>query len=756
MLKILRRITQEVSAASDLNHALDLVVTRVSETLHADACSIYLIDEERGEYVLLATIGLNKEMVGKVRLKFGEGLVSVVAEREEPINLQDAQSHPRFVVYPEIQEENYKAFIGIPIISQAELLGVLVVQHKEARFFDEEEEAFLLTLSTQLGGEIAQAVAKGALQELGQPKKRKKTATVLQGIPGSAGVAIGQAVVVFPPADLDAVPDKTAENVDDEIKAFEAALTAAREEIHQLQIRAKNTLSVPEQALFDAYSQILDSRTLMNEVIDEIKKGNWVQAALKRVIKRHVLHFESLEDEYLRERAADFRDLGRRILSHLQASDREAPEYPKNTILVSDEVTATALMEVPEGRLIGVVSGSGSGSSHVAILSRALGMPTVMGVSGSPLVNLTSRELIVDGYNGQVYISPSPSLKREFKCLAEEEQELDEELENLRDLPTETKDGHRLALYVNTGLAVDGGLTLSAGAEGVGLYRTEMPFMLRDRFPSEEEQRIMYRQLLSTFSPRPVIMRTLDIGGDKSLSYFPVKEENPFLGWRGIRITLDHPEIFLQQVRAMLHASVDLNNLSLMLPMVTSVWEVEESIRMIKQARHELVEEGIEVKMPSLGLMIEVPAAVYQAFEFSKRVDFLSVGSNDLIQYLLAVDRNNPRVAHLYNGLHPAVLRALNDVVKAGHKASKRVSICGELASDPIAVVLLIGMGFDSLSMNARSLLRVKWVVRQFTLVRAKELLQEVLKMDDPVEVRCHMEIAMEEAGLGGLIRAGK
>ena len=280
--------------------------------------------------------------------------------------------------------------------------------------------------------------------------------------------------------------------------------------------------------------------------------------------------------------------------------------------------------------------------------------------------------------------------------------------------------------------------------------------MLRDRFPSEEEQRIMYRQLLNTFAPKPVIMRTLDIGGDKALPYFPVVEDNPFLGWRGIRVMLDHPELFLQQVRAMLTASVGLNNLSIMLPMISSISEVEAADRLIQQAYDELSNEGLDISLPLLGVMIEVPAAVYQAYELAKRVDFISVGSNDLIQYLLAVDRNNPRVANLYNGFHPAVIRALHAVVKAAHKAGKRVSICGEMASDPIAAILLLGMGYDALSMSARSLLRIKWTIRNFTFERAQSLLKEVLKIDDPVEVRVHLEMAMEEAGLGGLIRAGK
>ena len=757
MLKILRQITQEVNMASSLEVALALVVRRVCEALTADACSIFLCDNVHGEYVLAATQGLNSKWVGKARLKFGEGLVGLVGEREEPINLDDAPLHPHYYHYAELGEEEFHGFLGIPIIEQSELLGVLIVEQRDIRYFAEEEEAFCVTLAVQLAVEIAHARAKGALLALDKRRRGKKeTETVLNGVSGASGVVIGHAVVVFPVADLESVPEQKAKTIDTEINAFEAALAAARDEVHALQIKAKSSLSITENVLFDAYLRILDSRTLSNEIIDEIKRGQWAPGALKHVIQRHVMQFETLDDPYLRERAADFRDLGRRILAHLLSQNQEERQYPKDTILVSDEVTATALMEVPEGYLKGVISATGSSNSHVAILARALGVPAVMGVTGTPLVQLDSKELIVDGYNGQIYLSPSATLKAEFRTLAEEEQQLDEELKSLRDLPAETKDGYTLSLYINTGLAVEGGLSLSVGAEGVGLYRTEMPFMIRDRFPSEDEQRVMYRQLLNTFAPRPVIMRTLDIGGDKALPYFLVEEDNPFLGWRGIRITLDHPEIFLQQVRAMLHASVGLNNLSLLLPMITSVHEVETSLRLIKQAYEELREEGVAVEMPSIGLMIEVPAAVYQANELARRVDFISVGSNDLIQYLLAVDRNNPRVANLYDGLHPAVLRALYQVVKAGHKAGKPVSICGEMASDPVAVVLLLAMGFDMLSMNAKTLPRMKWVIRQFTMAVAKQLLDEVIKMDDPKEVRIHMEIALEEAGLGGLIRAGR
>ena len=364
--------------------------------------------------------------------------------------------------------------------------------------------------------------------------------------------------------------------------------------------------------------------------------------------------------------------------------------------------------------------------------------------------------MIVDGYKGQVYLSPPSHLIQEFSLLVEEEQELDNSLSKLRDHPATTKDGHTIYLYVNTGLSADSNHALKVGADGVGLSRTAFPFMMRHRFPTEEEQRIMYRQLLATFAPRPVAMRTLDIGGDKLLSYFPIEEDNPFLGWRGIRVTLDHPEIFLQQIRAMLHASLNYDNLSIMLPMVTTIAEVEDSLRLIKQAYNELIEEKIAVKMPKIGFMLEVPAAVYQAFELAKLADFISVGSNDLIQYLLAVDRNNPRVAEVYNGFHPAVIRALYQAVKDVHKAKKKISICGELADNPLAAILLLGMEFDILSMSARNLTRIKWLIREFTFKKAKEILQHVLRMREASEVKSYLEEALEEAGLGNLIHAGR
>lgn len=751
MLKAIRRLVQEINAAHNFSEALEIMVKRVREAIATEACTVFLIDQTNNDYVLMATDGLNQKAVKRIRLKLHEGLVGLVGQREEPINLDDAPSHPQFSYHAEIGEDRFKAFLGVPIIHHRRLLGVLVVQQEEQRRFDESEEAFLVTMSAQLSGVIAHAEATGVIHNLLHANQSRLA--ILSGVPSAPGIGIGEAVVFYSPADLDAVPDKKITDVAAEIAIFDAALAAAKEDIRILSSRLTNRLPAEELAIFDVYLRILDSASLRDEILDWIRQGEWAQGALRKVIRQHLRQFAAMEDEYLRERSVDFRDLGRRILAHLQANQATAFTYPKQTILVGEEVTASALAEVAEGHLAGVVSVKGSSNSHVAILARAMNVPAIMGVSGMDINLYDGQKLIIDGYYGHVYVSPSAELRQEFIALAKEERQLDANLQALHALPAETSDGHSISLFINAGLAADAGPSLIAGAEGVGLYRTEIPFMIRERFPAEEEQRIIYRQLLQAFAPRPVVMRMLDIGGDKALPYFPVQEDNPFLGWRGIRITLDHPEVFLVQARAMLRASAELNNLQIMFPMITTTNEVDEALRLLKQAYHEVLEEGSKICMPPVGVMIEVPSAVYQAKSLAQRVDFLSVGSNDLTQYLLAVDRNNARVANLYDALHPAVLAALMHVVKGAHSENKKVSICGELAGDPMGVILLLAMGFDTLSMSPTSLLRVKWTIRNFTITQARELLKEALEQENPQEIRNQLQKAMSENGLANLVR---
>ncbi len=751
MLETLRHIVQEVNAAGGLNDTLRITVQRVRDAMSTQVCSVYMRDPASGRLMFRATEGLNQELVGVASLEAGEGLVGLVAERGEPVNLEEAENHPSFRFLPGIGEEHFHAFLGVPIIHQRELLGVLVVQQAERRRFDESDEAFLVTLSAQLAGVIAHAQVTGVLEtevlDGAEPAK-------VTGVPGAQGIAIGTAVVVSPGADLYSVPPKKAEDRRAEVRAFREALDAVRKDIQVVSDNLGAELSPEDHALFDVYLGILDDSTIGAEVVSLIKGGEWAQGALSQVMIEHIRHFERMEHSYLRERAVDVKDLGTRVLAYLQAASHEERVYPDNTILVGEELTATSLGEVPREKLAGLISVMGSGSSHVAILARAMGVPTVMGAVDLPYARLQDREVIIDGYNGTVHLNPVPEIKQRFQEVLDQDTALTRDLEALRDVPCITLDGQRVPLWVNTGLMADVTRSLEQGAEGVGLYRTEIPFMLRDRFPSEEEQRQIYRDQLEAFAPKPVTMRTLDIGGDKALPYFPIEEDNPFLGWRGIRISLDHPEIFLAQVRAMLKANEDLWNLRIMLPMVSNIPEIDEALDLIHRAHRELQQEGLKGRLPPIGVMVEVPAAIGQARAMARRVDFLSVGSNDLTQYLLAVDRNNPQVASLYHSLHPSVVHALDFVASASKDEGVPIGICGELAGDPGGAVLLLAMGYDVLSMNATSLPKVKKALLNLRVDEARELLEEVKMLEDNDQITARLERFLAEHGMEQFIHS--
>lgn len=753
MLETLRRIIQEVNAASDLQQALEIIVQRVPESVGVDVASVYLADVERGEFVLSATQGLRKDAIGKVRFTYGDGLVGMVAEREEPVNVEDAPTHPRYRFAAETGETPYHGFLGVPIIQHGMVLGVLVVRQRRKRKFAEEEEAFLVTLAAQLAGAITHAGATGKVAHA--LHKPEQSLVALNGLPGAPGVAIGQAMVVFPPANLEAIPDRPPADIEAEVQSFQEAVGAVQDDLRDYANRMSAVLPAEELALFDALLMMLGGDSLVGETIERIRDGNWAPGALRETIAQHVQVFESMEDSYLRERASDIRDLGRRILTHIQSDRPSGREVYEQTVLVGEDISASQLAEIPLERLAGIVSASGSSSSHVAILAQALGVPAVMGVADMPVGRLEGQAIIADGYRGDVFVNPSALVRKEFLRLQSQESELAEVLRHVAGEPSVTPDGVSVPLYLNTGLISDFGTELQSDGDGVGLYRTEIPFLMQERFPGEEQQYRIYRKALAAFAPRPVTLRTLDVGGDKMLPYFPVREDNPFLGWRGIRISLDHPEIFLTQMRAMLRASVGLDNLTILLPMISTVSELDIALSLINQAQGELLEEGEVAVRPPVGIMIEVPSAVYQIAAMARRVDFFSIGTNDLTQYLLAVDRNNSRVASLYQTLHPAVLRAIKQVIDEAHQLGKPVSVCGEMAGDPAAVLALLGLGVNSLSMSVSNLARVKWVIRSFSHAEAAELLQQVWALEDPQSIRALYNNVLEQGGLGGLVRAG-
>lgn len=753
MLDLLRQVVLAIGDANDLGEVLHIMASKIKEAMKTQVCSIYLYDSDKKIYALMASEGLSPHAIGNVMLNSSTGLVALVGAREEPINIDNAQSHPNFHLIPEANEQQYRSFLGVPIMHRKRLLGVMVVQQKEQRHFDSSEEAFLVTLSAQLAGVIAHAEATGSLLRMPNTQKEESFSR-FKGAPGAPGIGLGKGIVMTPATDFAGIVDKAPDSIEQELEKFEQALEASRQDIQKLSGKFADDLRPEEMALFDVYLNMMNDEALGSEVRSNIQAGNWAAGALRKVILKYESHFQKMEDAYLRERATDIRDLGTRILGHLQGTQQyvTSDDFCDNTILVSDEITPAMLMEVPAKKLSALVSVAGSSNSHVAILAKAMGVPAVMGIADLPYAQLAGLDLIVDGYRGLLISNPNQKLYNEYRSVYDEEQALQEDLKQLYHLEAKTKDGHHLPLWVNTGLMVDAVRSLDMGAEGVGLYRTEVPFMVRSQFPSELEQQQIYREQLEMFAPSQVTMRTLDIGGDKPLSYFPIEEANPFLGWRGIRVTLDHPEIFLLQVRAMLKASAGLDNLRILLPMISSVHEVESAQHLIYRAFSEVQEEGFEVKMPPIGVMIEVPSSLYLIRQIASISDFISVGSNDLTQYLLAVDRNNPRVADAYQMLHPAVLKALKDVVDGAHGENCTASVCGELAGQPAGAVLLLAMGYDMLSMNATNLPKIKSLIRGIELSWAKTLLDDVMALDDGQVIAATVQLALEKAGFKRLI----
>lgn len=761
MLTTLKRIVQEVNQIPGLEPALERLATLVRETMEVDSCSIYLADHKNQALVLKATDGLEKSAINKVKLNFNEGLIGLVVQREEPLNIENAPIHPRFKHYPEVNEDAFFAFIGTPIIHQRKVLGVISMQQKSIRRFTEDEESFLVTLATQIGLEIANAEIRGVLDVNSETNFDAHKS--INGLPGAPGLALGQAVVLNMKHELSQLIARKTTDQPKEVDRYRKAVELTRTQVDRLSDNLGDSLPEDVKAIFQLYHQLLDANSLGREVEQKIRE-NWDAASsLKLVVENYAAKFAAMEDPYMQERAVDIVDLSNRILHNIMNgsgsptnTDRNIPE---NAILVAREVSAPMLAEFSAEKLKGIVSIEGSNNSHAAILARAMGVPAVMGLRGVPLSLLNHQELFVDGYSGLVVLAPEEQARTEFLQLIADEEALVKRIESESDRPAISEDGCEMTLLVNAGLSAGLEMEQNKQGAGVGLYRTEIPFMLRERFPSEQEQFELYHSLLSAHPDKEMTMRTLDVGGDKPLSYFPISEENPFLGWRGIRLTLDHPEIFLVQVRAMLKASIGLKNLHILLPMVSSISEIDESNRLIKQAFDEVEEDALKtgkvLSKPAIGVMLEVPAILFQLELIAKKVDFFSVGTNDLTQYLLAVDRNNSRVAQLYSSYHPSVLIALNQIVQTSKRCNIPVTVCGELAGEPSGALILMAMGYRKLSMNAHSLRKINWVIRNVSMKELEALLSEILSCAGPENVKTIVDQYLELKGLGGLVRAG-
>ncbi|HIE9191146.1 phosphoenolpyruvate--protein phosphotransferase [Klebsiella pneumoniae] len=748
MLTRLREIVEKVASAPRLNEALDILVTDVCQAMETEVCSVYLADNDRRCYYLMATRGLKKPRGRTVALAFDEGLVGLVGRLAEPINLADAQKHPSFKYIPAVKEDRFRAFLGVPIIQRRQLLGVLVVQQRELRQFDESEESFLVTLATQMAAILSQSQLNALFGQYRQ--------TRIRALPASSGVAIAEGWMDVSLPLMEQVYEASTLDTASERERLTGALEEAANEFRRYSKRYAAGAQKETAAIFDLYSHLLSDARLRRELFAEVDKGAVAEWAVKKIIEKFAEQFAALSDGYLKERAGDLRTLGQRLLFHLDDSIQGPNTWPARIILVADELSATTLAEVPQDRLAGVVVRDGAANSHAAIMVRALGIPTVMGADIQPSL-LHGHTLIVDGYRGELLVDPEPVLLQEYQRLISEENELSRLAEDDLQRASELKSGERVKVMLNAGLSPEHEEKLGSFVDGIGLYRTEIPFMLQSGFPSEEEQVAQYQGMLQMFNSKSVTLRTLDIGADKQLPYMPISEENPCLGWRGIRITLDQPEIFLIQVRAMLRANAATGNLSILLPMVTSLEEVDEARRLIDRASREVEEMiGYAIPRPRLGVMLEVPSMVFMLPQLASRIDFISVGTNDLTQYLLAVDRNNTRVASMYDSLHPAVLRALAMIAHDAERFGIDLRLCGEMAGDPMCVTILIGLGYRHLSMNGRSVARVKYLLRRIDIEEAQELSRRSLDAQMTAEVRHQVAAFMERRGLGGLIRGGR
>jgi phosphotransferase system enzyme I (PtsP) len=745
-----QKIVKEIDNITHLDEALALVVKRSRSSMDADACSVYICDIQNHRLILMATDGLMPDEVAKAPVNQNKGLVGWVAAHKEVINLSNAADHPGFDYVSQTGEESFHGFMGAPIMHHGRAMGVLVALKNERRNFSQEDAAFFATLALQLGEVIHRLLARwDSTRRLNEPMRGK---ILIHGIPCAPGLSMGN-IVLSHPVDLQSTPDREAQDIESEVKTYQAAVIAAKNELHAGKERMRASLSGEALSLFEAYIMMLESDKLSTEAEARIRNGQWARGALRDTIVEMAHVFEQMDDPYLAARAEDIRNIGRHVLTHLQEAAPGARTYPKQCILAGTEVSPAEISNLPRDRLAGIICVQGSALSHIAIFCRDLGIPAVMGLTDLSVDNFEGCEITVDGNLGAVCINPSRMDIDTFRQYMQEEKSISAQLETLRPLPAQTLDGVPIPIHVNLGV---GAHELSMNAkecEGVGLYRTEFFFIARDTLPTEEEQYRLYRDLLESFTPKPVTIRTLDSGGDKKLPFFTIAETNPFLGRRGIRFTLDHTEIFLTQLRALLRANAGLGNLQILFPMISRIYEIDAALGLLDRANADLTAEGHAAEKPRIGAMIEVPSAVYVIAELARRVDFFSIGTNDLTQFLLAVDRSNPWVQGFNDNLHPAVVQVVGDIVIRAHRQNKPVGVCGEMAGDPASALLLLGLGVDSLSMTPSSLPRVKWTIRSFTMQQARGLADKALKIDNEADTHKLLNRALKAAGLGVLVR---
>jgi phosphotransferase system enzyme I (PtsP) len=722
LLKRLRELMQEPLEPQE---RLDRIVRDIAANMVAEVCSLYVL---RADSVLelYATEGLNPNAVHLAQLRLGEGLVGTIAASARPLNLSNAQEHPAFAYLPETGEEIYNSFLGVPVLRAGRTLGVLVVQNKTMRHYrDDEVEALETTAMV-----IAEMIATGDLARLTRPglELDLRRPVSFTGLSFNEGVGLGHVVLHEPRI---VVTNLFNEDSDEEIKRLDASLGSLRLSIDDMLERREVAFEGEHRQVLEAYRMFANDSGWVRRLEEAIRNGLTAEAAVEKVqsdMRARMLH---MTDPYLRERMSDFDDLANRLLRQLmgRGPDDVAASLPKDAIIVARSMGAAELLDYPRDKLRGLVLEDGAATSHVVIVARAMGIPAAGQMRGAVSMAENGDAIIVDGEEGAIHLRPQPDLEAAYAEKVRFRARRQEVYRELRKKPSVTKDGVQVDLLMNAGLAVDLPQLAEAGAAGIGLFRTELQFMVASTFPRAEAQERLYRDVLDAARGKPVTFRTIDIGGDKVLPYFKdtIQEENPALGWRAIRLTLDRPGLLRTQIRALLKACGG-RELKLMLPMVTELGEIAQAREIIdREVRHL---SRFAHHLPTslkLGAMLEVPSLLFQLDELMKAVDFVSVGSNDLFQFVMAVDRGNTQLSDRFDALSTPFLRVLKQIADAGVRNQTPVTLCGELAGKPISAMALIGLGYRSISMSPASIGPVKAMLTELPLAELETFFDDNL-----------------------------
>jgi len=719
--RLLRRLRDVMAGSGTAQERLDTIVRIIAADMVAEVCSCYVM--RAGEVLeLFATEGLRPEAVHRTRLRVGEGLVGVIAATARPLALADAQSHPDFAYRPETGEEIYHSLMGVPILRGGRVLGVLVVQNRTRRNYTEDEIEALQTIAMVL----AELAASG---EFVSPVERQPTEGIallpmrLEGIKLNPGLASGIAVLHEPRILIRQV---VAEDPQLELARLRGAVTQMQSAIDDMLAASDVAAGGEHRDILETYRMFAADRGWLQRITEAVRSGLTAEAAVQKVADDTRARMAQVTDPYIRERLADLEDLTNRLQQHLAGRQMTAAaaELPEEFVLIARNMGPAELLDYDRRRLKGLVLEEGSPTAHVAVVARALDIP-VIGRVKDVLTKVEPGDLVVvDGEEAAVLVRPSEDLIQAVNARIETRLGKRLSYAALRDLPAETRDGARIALQINAGLLLDLPYLDETGAEGIGLFRTELPFMLRDDFPSVGQQVATYRRVLEHAGERPVTFRTLDIGGDKLLPYMSeIEDENPAMGWRAIRIALDRPAMLRQQLRALIRAAAG-KRLRVMFPMVAEMTEFDAAREIFRLELDRAAARGHQMpKSVEIGVMFEVPALLWELPQLLPKVDFLSVGTNDLVQFLFAADRGNARLAERYDPLSLSVLGPLGEVVRACARHKVPLALCGEMAGQPLDAMALIGIGFRSLSMAPGKVGPLKAMIRSLDLAPLEELL---------------------------------